>query len=164
MIETKELQGQVALVTGGAQGLGAAIARALSSAGATVVIADRQVDLAHEVARELVAGGGTACALELDVTDEQNAADVVRIAVDEYGRLDALINNAGTDVTVSVEELTVADWDRVVGVNLRAPFVLSRLAFPIMRNQGGGHIINIVSTASKRPCANASAYHASKWG
>ncbi|NJN86649.1 MAG: SDR family oxidoreductase, partial [Leptolyngbyaceae cyanobacterium SL_7_1] len=79
-------------------------------------------------------------------------------------QLDGLINNAGTDITLSVEELSIADWDKVMGVNLRAPFVLSKAVFPVMKQQGSGHIVNITSTAAKRAWANASAYHASKWG
>jgi short-subunit dehydrogenase len=75
-----------------------------------------------------------------------------------------LINNAGIDVTLPVEELEIADFDRVLKVNLHAPFVLSKLVFPLMKQQSGGHIVNIASTAAKRTWANASAYHASKWG
>lgn len=84
--------------------------------------------------------------------------------IERFGRLDILINNAGIDVTCPVEDLEVEDWDRVLDVNLRAPFVLSRLAFTHMRESGGGQIVNIVSTAAKRAWANAAAYHASKWG
>jgi short-subunit dehydrogenase len=89
---------------------------------------------------------------------------VVREIVNQYGRIDILINNAGTDVTLPVEELTVADIDRVLSVNLRAPFLLSKIVLPLMKEQGSGHIVNIASTASKRVWPNASAYHASKWG
>lgn len=84
--------------------------------------------------------------------------------VTRLGRLDIVVNNAGTDVTLPVEELRCEDFDRVVRTNLRGPFVLSKLAFPVLRRQGRGHIVNIVSTAAKRTWANASAYHASKWG
>ncbi len=75
-----------------------------------------------------------------------------------------LVNNAGTDLTVCIEELSVADWDRILAVNLRGPFVLSKHALGAMRKQGRGHIVNIVSTAARRAWPNASAYHASKWG
>ena len=89
---------------------------------------------------------------------------VIDQVVAEHGRLDVLINNAGVDVTAPIEDLAVADWDRIIGVNLRGPFLMSKLALSVMRRQGSGHIVNIVSTAAKRAWANASAYHASKWG
>ena len=82
----------------------------------------------------------------------------------QYGRLDVLINSAGIDKTVSIEEMTVEDWDCIMAVNLRAPFILAKYALSIMREQGSGYIINICSTAAKRAWPNASAYHASKWG
>jgi NAD(P)-dependent dehydrogenase (short-subunit alcohol dehydrogenase family) len=92
----------------------------------------------------------------------------VKTAIDEvvsrYGRLDVLINNAAIDKTVSVEELSVMDWDRIMATNLRAPFLLSKYSLPVMKQQNEGHIVNVVSTASKRAWPNAAAYHASKWG
>jgi NAD(P)-dependent dehydrogenase (short-subunit alcohol dehydrogenase family) len=90
--------------------------------------------------------------------------EAVRELIAGYGAVDVLVNNAGTDRTVPFEELGVDDWDRVLAVNLRGPFVMSRAVFPHMCERGGGHIVNIVSTAAKRAWANAAAYHASKWG
>ncbi len=158
------LAGRVALVTGGGRGLGEAICRTLGAAGAVVVAADLRTDLAESVAGRLREQGVTASAVRLDVGDESQAADVIRQVAERQGRLDVLVNNAGTDVTLPVEELSFADWDKVLRTNLRGPFVLSKLAFPVMRRQGRGHIVNVVSTAAKRTWANASAYHASKWG
>jgi NAD(P)-dependent dehydrogenase (short-subunit alcohol dehydrogenase family) len=88
----------------------------------------------------------------------------VRETAERHGRLDVLVNNAGTDVTLPVDELSLEDWDRVLNVNLRGPFLLSRAVLPRMRAAGGGSIVNIVSTAAKRAWPNASVYHASKWG
>ena len=88
----------------------------------------------------------------------------MRSVADRHGRLDVLVNNAGVDVTAPFEEISIEDWDRILDVNLRGPVVMSRAAFPIMREQGRGHIVNVVSTAAKRAWPNASAYHASKWG
>jgi NAD(P)-dependent dehydrogenase (short-subunit alcohol dehydrogenase family) len=79
-------------------------------------------------------------------------------------RLDVLINNAGTDVTLPIDELSEADWLRVIGTNLNGPFLLAKHAAAHMRRCGGGHIVNVASTAAKRAWPNASAYHASKWG
>ncbi len=159
-----ELTGMVALVTGGGRGLGEAICRMLGEAGAIAIVADIREELAQNVALEIQADGGKAKAMRLDICDENQVAIAVEQIVHEFGRLDILINNAGTDVTLPIDELTIADWDRVLAVNLRAPFVLSKQVLPIMQQQQRGHIVNIASTASKRAWANASAYHASKWG
>ncbi len=160
----RELKDRVAIVTGGGSGLGEAIGQALGEAGATVVVADVREAGAAAVAAAIREAGGTALPLRCDVSDPEDAERTVREVADRFGRLDVLINNAGVDRTASVEELTVADWDRILDVNLRGPFLMARRAFPVMRRQGRGHIVNVVSTAAKRAWANASAYHASKWG
>lgn len=159
-----ELNGKIALVTGGGRGLGATIVESLAEAGATAIAADVRMDLAEPLAKTLQAKGLDAIALPLDVTDVSQMEAVVGKIRDQYGQIDILVNNAGTDVTLPIEELSVEDIDRVLSVNLRGPFLLSKLILPLMKQQGGGHIINIASTASKRVWANASAYHASKWG
>ena len=172
------LRGQVALVTGGAGGLGLEICRMLVAKGATAIIGDVRAEHAERAAEELHASQNgavsarvavlqaTAAAepLHLDLTSEKSAEAAVHSILERHGRLDILINNAGVDLTLPVDQITVAEWDRILGINLRGPFVLSRLAFPIMQRQGGGQIVNIISTAGKRAWANASAYHASKWG
>jgi NAD(P)-dependent dehydrogenase (short-subunit alcohol dehydrogenase family) len=158
------LEGKVALVTGGGRGLGEAICRALARAGAEVVAGDVRDDLAEAVARAIRDSGGRARAVRLDVTDEEGAARAVAGIEAESGGLDVLVNNAGVDLTVPVDEMSLADWDRILAVNLRGPFLMSKLALGAMRRRGRGHIVNIVSTAAKRAWANASAYHASKWG
>jgi NAD(P)-dependent dehydrogenase (short-subunit alcohol dehydrogenase family) len=160
----RRLDGAIAIVTGGGRGLGAEICRCLAAAGATAVAADVRPELAAGVARSLRDEVGAAEALALDVTDEAGAAAAVDEVLRRHGRIDVLVNNAGADVTASFEELTSEDWDRVLGVNLRGPVRMSRLVFPSMRERGGGHIVNVASTAAKRAWANASAYHASKWG
>jgi len=149
-------------VTGGAGGLGAAISRELAGEGAVVVVADLRIAAAEAVAAELPPGRGHA--VELDVSDDASVVTGVRAVVEEHGGIDVLVNNAGIDATAPFEEIPVHDWDRILAVNLRAPMVLCRQMFPLMRSQGGGHIVNIVSTAAKRAWANASAYHATKWG
>lgn len=160
----ESLAGKIMLVTGGGRGLGAAICETLATAGATVIAADIQMALTEKMAGELRDRGLEVMALPLDITDDTQVETIVQKMVDQYGRLDGLINNAGTDVTLPVEELAIDDWDRVMQVNLRAPFVLSRAVFPVMKQQGSGHIVNVASTAAKRTWANASVYHASKWG
>ncbi len=171
MQETREepqtmqtLSGRVALVTGGGAGLGEAICRVLATAGATVVAADVRSTLSEQVAETIRAGGGQAQSLRLDVTDAAQAEEAVRRIVADYGHLDVLVNNAAIDIAEQVVDLSIADWDREIAVNLRGPFVMSKLVLPIMQRQGRGHIVNIASTASKRAWTGASAYHASKWG
>jgi NAD(P)-dependent dehydrogenase (short-subunit alcohol dehydrogenase family) len=156
------LEGRRVLVTGGAGGLGAAIARELANAGAFVAIGDLRMEAAEIVASELPSGRGRAVAL--DVADDFSVAEAVRAVVDDHGGIDVLVNNAGIDATAPFEEIPMEEWDRILAVNLRAPMVLCRRVFPLMRSHGGGHIVNIVSTAAKRAWANASAYHATKWG
>jgi NAD(P)-dependent dehydrogenase (short-subunit alcohol dehydrogenase family) len=176
------VHGQIALVTGGAGGLGLEICRMLTSEGATAIIADVRIEQAEHAAQTLQAerrgpaasgtatngmaqvAQGTAIPMHLDVTSEESVQAAVQSIIERHGRLDILVNNAGVDVTLPVDEITVEAWDRILGINLRGPFVLARLAFPIMRQQGSGQIVNITSTAGKRAWANASAYHASKWG
>ena len=145
------LEGKHALVTGGGRGLGAAICRELAEAGVKVIA----VDLDPSRISPPVKG------LKLDITDEQAVAK----ALAALDRLDILVNNAGVDYTLDIEELSVSQWDAVMQVNLRAPFVLAKHAVRLMKARGaGGQIVNIASTAAKRAWPNASAYHASKWG
>jgi len=151
------LENKTVLVTGGARGLGAAICRELARAGARLVVADLDQQGAQAVAESL---RGEARAVKLDVTSERDAAALL----EGLGRLDVLVNNAGVDFTLPIEELTLAQWDAVINVNLRGPFVMAKHAAAAMKRQGCGHIVNIASTASKRAWPNASAYHASKWG
>jgi NAD(P)-dependent dehydrogenase (short-subunit alcohol dehydrogenase family) len=158
------LNGRTALVTGGARGLGAALCGALADAGAAVVVADLRADAGERVTRALTERGCTASFRRLDVGDAAQVADCVASVLDRYAALDILINNAGVDHTLSIDELSIAQWDQVIATNLRGPFLLSREAARHMKTRASGHIINITSTAAKRAWPNASAYHASKWG
>jgi NAD(P)-dependent dehydrogenase (short-subunit alcohol dehydrogenase family) len=159
------LKGKVAFVTGGARGLGEAICTMLSEEGASVVLADIREDMAVKVAGRLRGSNGNKVEpLVLDVRDDAQVDQIMQSVLNQYGRLDILINNAGTDKTVPIDELEIEDWDRVLDTNLRGPFLLSKFALPVMKQQGAGHIVNIASTAAKRAWPNAAAYHASKWG
>jgi NAD(P)-dependent dehydrogenase (short-subunit alcohol dehydrogenase family) len=157
------LEGRVILVTGAGRGLGAAISKLLCADGALVIASDANAQSATWISDEINSGGGLAEAMTLDVGDDAQArAGVARIR-ERHGRLDALINNAGVDFTVPIDELDVEQWDKVIRTNLRGPFLLSKYASAVMRGQGGGHIVNVASTAAKRAWPNACAYHASKW-
>jgi NAD(P)-dependent dehydrogenase (short-subunit alcohol dehydrogenase family) len=158
------LAGKSILVTGGGSGLGAALCRTLAMAGASVVIGDRDRDRAYALAETLRGMGAQAQAMEFDVADPKAAERAVVATSEIFGKIDVLINNAGTDVTCSLEELSYEQWDRVIRTNLYGPFLLSKFASQQMKRHGSGHIVNIASTAAKRAWPNAAAYHGSKWG
>ncbi|ANN76636.1 SDR family oxidoreductase [Bordetella flabilis] len=159
-VDTSTLSGRIVLVTGGGSGLGKAICELLAGDGARVVVADRNPQAAQDVAKALPAERGYA--VTLDVGDEAQVRDALRQAVERHGRLDAIVNNAGVDVTAPLQELSAMDWDRVVRTNLTGPFLMSKHALEYLGK--GGHIVNIASTAARRAWPNASVYHATKWG
>ena len=159
-----DLVDKVAVITGAGSGLGEATASAFAAAAAKVVCIDVKADAAESVAKQIRENSGKAIGVSADVSDPTQIGDAIDKTLKEFGRLDFLVNNAGIDYTLPITELTVEQWDKVMAVNLRAPFLLSKAAFQLMKNQGGGHIVNISSTAGKRAWANAAAYHASKWG
>ena len=162
--ETISLAGKVVLVTGGGRGLGAAICRAVASEGAHAVAADIDYARAVHCADELTRDGRRAAAIELDVGREESVTTAFETVFGRFGRIDAVVNNAAIDVTLPLDELTTEDWERVLRTNLTGPFLMAKLAVRLMKPQGGGDIVNIASTASKRAWPNASVYHASKWG
>jgi NAD(P)-dependent dehydrogenase (short-subunit alcohol dehydrogenase family) len=162
--DTQRLAGKTAFVAGGASGLGAEICQLLVEEAAHVICADVNEERAAKVVSELqrIDLHATTCRLDVGVAEEAEKA--VQQIIESHGQIDILINCAAVDVTSPAEELSVADWTRVINTNLNGPYFLARAVIPHMRRQGGGHIVNIASTASKRVWANASAYHASKWG
>lgn len=168
MSNTPSLQGQSIIITGGSRGLGAAIAQVLGEEGAHLVIADLALERAQDRVAVLAESGIKALAMPLDVGDEEQVRQVITATRERYGRLDAVINNAAIDITVPISELTSTDWERVVQTNLTGPFLMAKHAAAAMGPKtakgGGGHIVNIASTASKRAWPNAAAYHATKWG
>jgi len=159
-----DLTDKVVLVTGAGSGLGAATARAFGCAGCQVVCLDVNEENAQRVSSDLRTDEISCAALACDVSDAQSVADVVAQVVAQYGRIDILVNNAAVDHTVSVADMSIEQWDQVIGVNLRGPFLLSKAVLPHMQQQKAGHIVNVASTAATRAWANASAYLASKWG
>ncbi len=164
MKEAKSIKGKVILITGAARGLGAAICRILSEDGAVIIATDVNVSLLDTTVTDIAGKGGKVAGYSMNVTDENSVEETIRRVVDEYGRIDVLINNAGVDFTKSVEELSHDEWRKVIDVNLTGPFNVSKAVYPYMKEKRSGHIVNITSTASKRAWPNASAYHASKWG
>ncbi len=151
--------GQVALVTGAGSGLGAVTARLLAENGAQVVLADLNKDAAGEVAE---ASRGRP--LYMDLTNAGSIEGGVDDVLATEGRVDILVNSAGLDFIRSASELTLEEWDTVVNVNLRAPWLLAKLLMPGMMERGNGQILNVVSTAAKKGWENAAAYASSKHG
>ncbi|MGI9047770.1 MAG: SDR family oxidoreductase [Rubrobacteraceae bacterium] len=158
------LEGQVALVTGASSGLGKAVSIALAAAGADVSLVARSEEDLREVESEISGSGRRALTLPTDLAGEMGPPRAVERTVETFGRIDVLVNAAGTDAPGRVEDLAVEGWDRTLAVNLRAPFLLCKAAFPYMREAGHGTIVNVSSVAGKKGWANASAYCASKFG
>jgi 3-oxoacyl-[acyl-carrier protein] reductase len=159
------LEGQVAVVTGGGHGIGAAIARKLASMGATAVICGRTTATLEKTAARVREEGGRCEAIACNVTElsavESLAAEVQR----RWGRIDILVNNAGVGVFGKpLLELTPEEWEQTMNTNLRGVFYCIRAFAPTMVRAKGGHIINISSLASHNPVPKAAAYAASKWG
>ncbi len=158
MSDLDNLTGQVAIVTGGGSGIGAALVRAMAARGATVVIADIDETAAKAVAAELA--GVTS--VTLDVTDAAAVADLVTGVAADEGRLDFMFNNAGIAVGGAADELTLAHWDRVIDVNLRGVIHGVHAAYPVMLAQGSGHIVNTASLAGLVPGPMLAPYAAAK--
>lgn len=150
------LQGRRAIVTGGARGIGHAIAAALTRAGASVVVLDRMS------AAEACADDIGACHLPVDLSDAEATTASMRTAIAELGGLDILVNNAGILVLKPILETSLDDWDRVFAVNVRAMLVTTQAAVPALRDAGGGRIINLASMAAKVGGGGEAAYAASK--
>ena len=157
------LRDRVAIVTGASRGIGRAVARRLAAAGAAVVAAARG-DHADGVAAEIRAGGGRAVGVSVDVTDRQRIDAMVRTALDEYGRIDVLVNNAGIVRDQLALRMSPADWDAVVATNLTAAFTCARAVLRPMIRQRGGRIINVGSVVGRMGNAGQVNYAASKAG
>ncbi len=162
--EVRGLEGRAALVTGASSGLGRATAVALARGGADVALVARSEEELESTRQEVSKIGRRALISPTDLANDDEPAATVERTVEAFGRIDVLVNAAGTDAPGPVEELDIEGWDRTLAVNLRAPFLLSKAAFPRMREVGGGTIVNVSSVAGKRGWANASAYCASKFG
>jgi len=154
------LAGKVAVVTGGASGIGSAIVDAFAAKGATVVVLDR----AMQTAQRKVSQGSAAAAIDCDVTLEQSVADAITAVSAQFGRIDILVNSAGIAVTDAAEDLTIDGWDRTMAVNLRGAFLVSQQAGRIMLAQGNGTVISLASQAATIALPGHLAYCASKSG
>jgi len=159
-----DLQKRVAFVTGGNGGIGLGMAKGLAGAGATVVIAGRNKTKAQSALAELRVLGAPAEFVELDVLKEASCKQAIQQAAERFGRLDILINNAGTSVRKQPQDFTADDWHLVMNTNLTSAFFCSQAAYPHMVKTGGGKIINIGSMMSVFASAYATPYATSKGG
>ena len=156
---------KIVVLTGASRGIGAAIALRLASAEYHVVLTGRDADKLHSVASQVRAQGGSAETLPCDLTHPGQIEALAASVLQRHLRCDVLINNAGMGLfSTPLHTLAPADWERMMALNLRAPYLLLRAFAPAMIAHGGGHIINISSLAGKNPLPGAAAYAASKWG
>lgn len=156
-----DLTGQVAVVTGAGGGIGSGIARQFARAGAAVVLNYRSSSGEAEAVRsQVVAEGGRALAVRADITDENEVDGLIAAAVREYGRVDALVNNAGVQSVQPLDGMTVAQWREVLDTNVSGTFNVTRAAVAVMRDQGGGSITHIASIEGSHP-AHAHAHYCS---
>ena len=155
---------KVAIVTGAGQGIGRAIACSLAGEGASVVAADVCGAAAETCACEIISGGGTAIAYEVDVSDPRQVEGMVAAATDKFGHIDVLVNNAGIGHAKPVLSITLAEWNRVLAVNLTGQFLCAQAVARVMVSNGGGRIVNVASISGERGGTGRAAYGAAKAG
>ena len=158
------LKDKVAVITGSGGGIGFAICQAFASEGAKVVVSDINADAAQERAETLRSSGCDAIAIPADVSAEDSANALIAGAISHFSRVDTLVNNAGARIIKGLTEHTLADWEKMIAINLTGPFLCARAAIPYMVSQGGGSIINLGSIASFSGRPNRCAYVAAKSG
>ena len=157
-----KIDNKVAIVTAGGSGIGAATVRRLAREGAAVVVADLSGTRAEQLRAEVSGMGGRAAAIKMDVADPQAIEATVKLALDSFGRLDILFNNAGMAEVSLIHETTLESWERVIAVTLTGTFLGLKYAIPIMRRQGGGAIINTASISGLHGDYGMASYNAAK--
>jgi len=159
---SNNIEGKVVVITGASSGLGEATARLLSAQGATVVLGARRVERIEALADELRRGGGRALALQTDVTRSAEVQALADAALREFGRIDVMINNAGLMPSSPLERLKIADWDRMIDVNIKGVLYGIAAVLPHMKERKSGHIVNVSSVAGHRVRAGTAVYSATK--
>ena len=156
------IEGKVVVITGASGGLGEATARYLSERGAVVVLGARRMERIDALARELAGSNGNAMAIQTDVTQSEQVQHLVDSAVEKYGRIDVMINNAGIMPHSPLERLKIDDWDRMIDVNIKGVLYGIAAALPPMRRQRFGHFINVSSVAGHKVRPSSAVYAATK--
>ena len=159
-----QLDGKVTILTGAGTGIGKGIARAFAREGSHLVLASRNKANLDETQAEIASSGTKTIVIPTDVTSESDVKALFARTMQEFGRVDILINNSGTFDGGPIEELSLETWNKVVAVNLTGPFLCAREAMPIMKKQGGGRIINIGSISAQMCRPNSSPYNTTKHG
>jgi clavulanate-9-aldehyde reducatase len=159
-----DLQGRAAAVTGASSGIGAATALALARGGASVALGGRRSERLEALANEIESGGGRAVALPGDIAEEAQARAFVEGAHEQLGRLDVLVNNAGLMLLGPVAGADTDEWQRMIDVNVLGLLYCTHAALPLMGEQGGGHIVNVASTAGRQASLGAAVYNLTKFG
>ena len=159
---SENIEGKVVVITGGSSGLGEAAARHLSAAGATIGLGARRVERMQALTSELAAEGRKAAFLATDVTDRAQVGKLVDLAVEKFGRIDVMLNNAGLMPSSPLERLKVDDWERMVDVNIKGVLYGIAAALPHMRRQKSGHFVNVSSVAGHKVRAGGAVYAATK--
>jgi 3-oxoacyl-[acyl-carrier protein] reductase len=159
-----DLEGKVAIVTGGAQGIGKSIATQLALAGANVVIADVMEEKAKSTAEEISQSGNEAISIGVDVSSLSSVEEIVKKTLDKFGRIDILVNNAGVTRDALVMRMKEEDWDLVLDINLKGAFNCIKIVSPVMMKQKSGKIVNIASIVGISGNAGQANYSASKGG
>lgn len=159
-----KLNGKVAIITGGGMGIGAATAGLFAAEGAAVVLGDIAHEAGRRVANAITAQGGRAAFVQCDVRRPEEVMQLIQSALETFGGIDCLINNAGIALAKSTTETTLDEWERVLGINLTGPWLCAQAAIPMMRQRGGGVIVNVASNAGLVGFPNLAAYCASKGG
>ncbi len=160
---TNNIEGKVVVITGASSGLGEATARLLSAQGASVVLGARRAERIQKLASELTAKGGKAIAVTTDVTDRNQVKHLVEAAVQAYGRIDVMINNAGLMPQSPLERLKIDEWDRMIDVNIKGVLYGIAAALPYMQRQKSGHIVNVSSVAGHKVGPGSAVYAATKY-
>ncbi|MEH2462243.1 SDR family oxidoreductase [Nostoc sp.] len=159
---SNNIEGKVVVITGASSGLGEATARLLSAQGATVVLGARRVDRLQSLADELTRNGGKALAITTDVTHCDQVKELVDAAVQTYGRIDVMINNAGLMPQAPLERLLIDEWERTIDVNIKGVLYGIAAVLPYMKQQKAGHIINVSSVAGHKVGPGSAVYAATK--
>jgi len=158
------LEGRKALITGGSSGIGEATALAMAAEGAAVAVGARRKERLDDLVERIRAGGGTAVAVQADISEEEQAKALVETAHSELGGLDCLVNNAGVMLLGPLQGADPEEWRRMIDVNLLGLLYCTHYALPLLRDGGGGDVINVASVAGRIAALGSGVYNMTKWG